>query len=315
MQAIWKTAKRRPRPLRFGAMLAAMAVLTAPTPASSKEGHSAQTATAAEPLAVFADALQGGGTGPEMVVIPAGRFRMGCLPGGKICYGAEKPVHEVTIATFALAKHEVTFEDYDRFTAATGRPEQGDRGWGRGRHPAMEMSWRDAVTYTEWLSVQTGARYRLPSEAEWEYAARAGTTTLFHFGDDPGQLCTWGNVADRTFKKSHWAMRILNLVRVVPVLKCADGHAFSAPAGSFGANAWGLYDTHGNVMEWTLDCWNQSYEGAPTDGAAWTSGNCERRVARGGSFVDKPKHLRAAVRSWWTGPDRRIGLRLARALP
>ena len=110
---------------------------------------------------------------PEMVAIPAGRFRMGCV-SGKGCYDNERPVHELTIAAFALSKYEVTFEEYDHFMAATGRQDQGDRGRGRGRRPVINVSWKDAVAYTEWLSEETGERYRLPSEAEWEYAARAG---------------------------------------------------------------------------------------------------------------------------------------------
>ena len=123
---------------------------------------------------------------PEMVVIPAGRFRMGCVSGIN-CDNNEKPVHLVTIRSFELSKYEVTFEEYARFTAATGRRPASDRGWGRGRRPVIDVSWEDAVAYTEWLSAYTGKRYRLPSEAEWEYAARAGTTTKYSWGNEIGR--------------------------------------------------------------------------------------------------------------------------------
>ena len=123
---------------------------------------------------------------PEMVVIPAGGFRMGCV-SGKGCQDDEKPVHEVTIAAFALSKYELTFVEYDRFTDATGRQRAEDHGWGRGRRPVIDVSWKDAVAYAEWLSEKTGERYRLPSEAEWEYAARAGSTTAYSWGDDIGR--------------------------------------------------------------------------------------------------------------------------------
>ena len=138
-------------------------------------------AAGAQPRAMpgsrFRESLRAGVEGPEMVVIPAGRFRMGCLSNDNGCSGDEKPVHEVTIgAPFALSVHEVTFEDYDRFTYPN---KVDDRGWGRGRRPVINVSWNDAQDYVQWLSSQTGAEYRLPSEAEWEYAARAGTTTKY----------------------------------------------------------------------------------------------------------------------------------------
>jgi len=119
---------------------------------------------------------------PEMVVIPAGSFQMGCVSGSEHCHSDEKPVHEVKIDSFALSKYEVTFEEYDAFTDATGRERADDEGWGRGRRPVINVSWRDAVAYTHWLSDQMGKTYRLPSEAEWEYAARAGTETVYSWG-------------------------------------------------------------------------------------------------------------------------------------
>ena len=230
---------------------------------------------------------------PEMVVIPAGRFRMGCV-SGRDCDDDEKPVHKVTIAAFALSKYEVTFAEYDRFTAATGRDRAWDRrGWGRGRRPVIYVSWENAVAYTRWLSAQTGERYRLPSEAEWEYAARAGSGTVYSWGNEIGN-----NRANCRGCGSRWDFEK------------------TAPVGSFGANAWGLHDMHGNLWEWVQDCWNDSYRGAPTNGSAWESGNCSRRVLRGGSWNYRPGSLRAADRSGGTTGGRYIfsGFRVARTL-
>ena len=209
-----------------------------------------------------------------MVVIPGGRFQMGCV-SGKNCRGDEKPVHEVRVASFALSKYEVTFEEYDRFTAATDRVRADDVGWGRGRRPVVNVSWEDAVAYTEWLSATLGERYRLPTEAEREYAARAGSTTKYSWGNKKGH-----NRANCDGCGSQW-----------------DDEK-TAPVGSFSPNAWGLHDMHGNVEEWVGDCWNNRYRGAPTDGSAWTSGDCRRRVLRGGSWSSRPGDLRAAGRSW-----------------
>ena len=200
---------------------------------------------------------------PEMVAIPGGSFRMGCVSGLN-CRDDEKPVHRVRVASFELSKYEVTFEEYDRFIAATGRRSPKDEGWGRGRRPVINVSWDDAVAYTKWLSEQTGERYRLPSEAEWEYAARAGSTTKYGWGNDIGH-----NRANCDGCGSQWVEK-------------------TAPVGSFNPNAFGLHDMHGNLWEWVQDCWNGSYQGAPADGSAWTSGDCERRVLRGGSWLEQP---------------------------
>ena len=219
-----------------------------------------------------------------MVVIPAGRFRMGCnyvytiRAGGvtvvsDLCeYDVEAlPVHAVTVGSFALSKYEVTFEEYDRFTEATGREQADDEGWGRGNRPVINVSWDDAQAYVSWLSAETGEVYRLPSEAEWEYAARAGTTTQYN----------WGNGRRGTFD-----------YEMVDNRANCDGCGSrwddeqTAPVGSFGANAWGLHDMHGNVAEWVEDCWHDNYARAPSDGTAWTSGgDCSERVLRGGSWT------------------------------
>ncbi len=229
---------------------------------------------------------------PEMVVIPAGRFRMGCV-SGKDCAGDEKPVHEVTVGSFALSKYEVTFEEYDRFTAATSRERMDDAGWGRGRRPVINVSWEDAVAYTEWLSVETDLRYRLPSEAEWEYALRAGSVTAYSWGNEIGQ-----GRANCDGCGSQW------------------GGKKTAPVGAFGANAWGLHDMHGNVWEWVQDCWHASYRGAAADGSAWESGDCARRVLRGGSWFDYPRTSapRTATGSPPADGSAVIGFRIARTL-
>ena len=229
---------------------------------------------------------------PEMVEIPGGSFRMGCLSGPD-CDDDEHPVHEVRVEAFELGKYEVTFEEYDRFTAATGREPADNEGWGRGRRPVINVSWEDAVAYTKWLSGQTGERYRLPTEAEWEYAARAGSVTAYSWGNEIGS-----NRANCDDCGSQW-----------------DGGQ-TAPVGSFGANSWGLYDMHGNVWEWVQDCWNESYQGAPANGSAWESGDCTQRVLRGGSWVSDPRDLRSAYRYRFTSTFRNfdIGFRVARTI-
>ena len=263
----------------------------APQRVASPDAAPAPAQPRAIPGSVFREALRSGGEGPEMVVIPAGRFRMGCLSNDDDCSNSQKPVHDVTIdRPFALSVHEVTFEDYDRFTYPN---KVDDAGWGRGRRPVINVSWSDAQDYVEWLSGQTGAEYRLPSEAEWEYAARAGTTTKYGWGDAVG------------------------LDRANCGLGCSDRFVFTAPAGSFRPNGFGLHDMHGNVLEWVEDCWNFSYAGAPSDGGAWIRGDCDTRVVRGGAWHGNPRALRAASRLRYRPDDDRllfIGFRVARTL-
>ena len=230
---------------------------------------------------------------PEMVVVPAGSFRMGCI-SGQGCFDDESPVHEVGVPSFALGRYEVLFEEYDRFVAATGRERPDDSGWGRGGRPVIRVSWEDATAYADWLSAETGQRYRLPSESEWEYAARAGTTTRYSWGPEVGQ-----NRANCDGCGSRW------------------DNEQTAPAGSFAANAWGLHDMHGNVYEWVEDCWHDSYARAPADGSAWTlGGDCGLRVLRGGSWLTLPHVVRSAHRSWLAvgHRDALVGFRLARTL-
>ena len=219
-----------------------------------------------------------------MVVVPAGSFLMGS-PKSEW----EGPVHRVQIAEpFAIGVYEVTFAEWDACAADGGcggyLPD--DEGWGRGRRPVINVSWEDAQAYVRWLSAKTGKRYRLSRESEWEYAARAGTRTLFHTGE------------------------------TISTDQANYNGCQTVPVDTFGANEWGLHDVHGNVWEWTEDCWNNSYAGAPTDGSAWANGDCSRRVLRGGSWIDVPSFLRSSLRLGITTGYRgdAVGFRVARTL-
>lgn len=218
---------------------------------------------------------------PEMVVVPAGSFMMGSPPSWKGRYVVnENPRHRVTIESpFAVGLYEVTFAEWDACVTAGGcggySPD--DMGWGRGRLPVMKVSWEDAQRYAKWLSEETGETYRLLSEAEWEYVARAGTQTDRYWGDEDSDQCFHANGNDRSFD-------------------CWDGYYNTAPVGSFRANGFGLHDMLGNVWEWTEDCWNDDYSGAPVDGSAWRAGNCSTRVLRGGNWITWPTNLRAGFR-------------------
>ncbi len=221
---------------------------------------------------------------PEMVQIPGGTFRMGDLSGKGDA--DEKPVHEVSIRAFSVGKFEVTFAEWDACVSAGGCSKTpNDQGWGRGSRPVINVSWNDAQQYVKWLSGKTGKRYRLLTENEWEYVARAGTTT-----DYP-----WGNSA------SHEAANYGKDECCDGLAQGPDQWVNTSPVRSFPPNPWGLYDVHGNVNEWTEDCWHETYAGAPTDGSAWTrGGDCTWRVVRGGSWYSGPRALRSAYRLWYT---------------
>jgi formylglycine-generating enzyme required for sulfatase activity/energy-coupling factor transporter ATP-binding protein EcfA2 len=229
---------------------------------------------------------------PEMVDIPGGTFEMGS-PGDEKGHDLhEGPQRMVTVAPFRISKTEVTFALYDVFVKATSHDTPGDHGWGRGSRPAINVNWRDAQDYVGWLSLMTGRVYRLPSESEWEYAARGGTKTAYW----------WGNGIQQDGKV--WA----NCVACGSDLYDMQ----TAPVGSFEANSFGLHDMHGNVHEWTEDCWNEGYLEAPCDGSAWTDGNCSSRVVRGGGWFSRPQGLRAAARRY-EDPDERssfVGFRV-----
>jgi len=176
-------------------------------------------------------------------------------------------------------------------------------------HPITFVSWNGAVAYASWISRRANTPYRLLSEAEWEYAARAGSKTAYYFGDDALRLCEYANVADLSGqKKNNWS----------PVTDCDDRHAGLAPVGRFQPNAFGLYDTIGNAAEWVEDCWHKSYEGAPADGSAWIAqSDCKSRAVRGGSYNNLPAGLRSAQRYFNPALTRiaPIGFRLARPIP
>ena len=236
-----------------------------------------------EPSAVFKDC----DTCPEMVVVPAGSFMMGDLSGeGR---SRETPIHEVKISySFAVGKYEVTQGEWE---ALMGKKPT----WFKGPQiPVQEVTWQDAKSFAKKLSEQTGKEYRLLSESEWEYMARAGSTTKY----------PWGDKIDSSKAKYNSK----NGSKESPV-----------PVGDYSANAFGLYDTAGNLYEWVEDCWHKDYKDAPIDGSAWLSasgGDCEERVLRGGSWIGSPRKLRSAFRfgygaTWksWT-----IGFRIARTL-
>ncbi len=268
-----------------------------------------------EPGDTFSDTLSGGGQGPEMVVIPAGSYRMGCVSGLDCTeYGSAKPVHVVTIPQpFAVSKYEVTFEDYDRFTHPI---KTDDLGWGRGRRPVIHVSWHDAKKYVAWLSSQTGQRYRLLSEAEWEYSARAGSATKYHFGNKESELCRYANLFDTPIRNRFYTVFFLATTVVDYDPPCSDGASKTSLVGRYEPNAFGLHDMHGNVSEWVEDCWNWNYSNAPPDGSAWLRGRCDVRVFRGGSWNTGPWALRSAfrVQSATGVRHKSLGLRVARTL-
>ena len=231
---------------------------------------------------------------PTLVVIPAGTFCMGSPESEEGYSRDEGPRHEVTLRSFALGVSEVTFDEWDACFRGGGcgtrRPS--DRGWGRGARPVINVSWDDAQAYVSWLSAETGEPYRLPSESEWEYAARAGTTTPFHTG---AAISTdQANYHGGRYRKRTTAVR------------------------TFAPNAFGLYDVHGNVWEWVADCPSYTYRGAPDDGTASTppDGRCPSRVLRGGSWNDPPQNLRSANRINRAVGARNLnaGFRVARTL-
>jgi formylglycine-generating enzyme required for sulfatase activity len=224
------------------------------------------------PGTTFRDSLKDGSSGPEMVMIPAGSFRMGDIQGGG--YDNEQPVHEVSVGQFAMGKYEVTFAEYDKFADATGREKPDDEGWGRGNLPVMNVTWYDATAYAEWLSNQTGKQYRLPTEAEWEYAARAGTETKYW----------WGNEIDKS--KANYNRNL----------------GKTSPVGSYAANQFGLYDTSGNLWEWTCSEYENPYNGK--EKVCLDKNSNKNRVLRGGSWDVYPWYVRTAYRYWFSPVSR-----------
>lgn len=235
----------------------------------------------------------------SMVAIAAGSFTMGSPSSEPQRDSDEGPQHNVTMQAFEMSKYETTFDEWDACVADGGCDHwPDDQGWGRGKRPVIDITIGDIRQYLVWLNKKTSKRYRLPSEAEWEYAARAGTNTSYSWGDYIGSdRANCRNRANCDGCQKAW-----DVERTLPV-------------GSFAANPWGLYDMHGNVWEWTQDCWSDDYRGSPTDGSAWISGDCGRLVVRGGSWTSTPKSLRAAARNYIEVGNRKngSGFRVARS--
>ena len=308
-----------PAARRFVRAIVALGTLTIVPPMGSLTAQAVPDAPASTmlPGQTFRDCA----SCPEMVVVPAGTFIMGSPESEagrlRVVYDqegeaiswttddaeglevgmdqrlviVEGPQRYVTIAApFAVGVYEVTFEEWDACARGGGCggliPDH--EGWGRGRRPVINVSWPEARSYAEWLSRETGEDYRLPSEAEWEYVARAGTETARYWGETDAAQCRHANGADATAVQEYpgWV-----------TASCSDGYSETAPVGSYQPNAFGLYDALGNVWERTLDCWNERYSGAPADGSAWESGDCTDRVSRGGGWLSEPGRLRSASRS------------------
>ena len=271
---------------------------------------------------------------PELIIIPRGSFQMGSPNYEKGHSESETPAHTVTIAQdLAIGRYEVTNRQYLAFINSVANDRGFDKRWfksnleestsrslgrissggtsyvaepGFDDYPVAFVSWEGAVAYTRWLSKMTGGSYRLPSEAEWEYGARGGSRTPYHFGYDVLQLCAFGNIADLEASKKYKNWR---------VQACSDGFSDAAPVGKFRPNDYGLFDMYGNVAEWVEDCWHANYQGAPADGSAWVLGaDCNMRIVRGGSF--KNMYLRSAVRFQQRIFDQveSVGFRVARKL-
>ena len=277
------------------------------------------------------------GTGPEMVVLPPGQFVMGSDATNS--QKDELPVHTVTIAyPFALSRCEISVAEFAAFVddtdyrssaedvggcwgydpaADSGFSQKASANWRspgfaqQADHPAVCISWDDAIAYIDWLNGKTGSSFRLPSEAELEYAIRGGTQEEYPWGQ--ASQCDYSNGADQSmppellqlFNSKNWTLA-----------DCEDGYGFTAPVASKPVNPFGLYDVSGNTWEWTQDCWNENYEKAPSDGSAWETGECDWRVLRGGGWNYIPENLRSANRdrNFRDYGNNDVGFRLARTL-
>jgi formylglycine-generating enzyme required for sulfatase activity len=309
-----------PRAIWIGAAIVLVAIwLVAHRPAPAPSAPVVAKAPVIQPGTAIRDCP----TCPVLTVLPTGRFEQGSAPteNGSTF---EKPLHWVMIAhPIALSTNAVTVDEFREFVAATGRDMHGcetydgdwryraENNWENpgfeqtGSHPVTCTSWNDAKAYAAWLSAKTGHHYRLPSASEWEYAARAGGAAAQPWSAESSDACANANVADQSAAHRYpgWT-----------VFACNDGYAQTAPVGSFKANSFGLNDMLGNVFQWTEDCWNADYKGAPIDGAARTDGNCAERELRGGSWFSSPNYVRANYRNHF-GVDYRtstVGIRLAR---
>ena len=291
--------------------------------------HSTPTETAISPpinASVPGTVIRDCPTCPFMTILPSGRFNQGSAAGSSGSSPFEQPQHAVSIGyPLAMSPNEVTVADFREFSAATGRDMQGcdtydgewrhqpdaswkDPGFAQGStHPVTCTSWNDAVAYAQWLSAKSGHRYRLPSASEWEYAARAGAAAPRPWDTSGSGACADANVADQSAARRYAGW---------DVFACNDGYVNTAPVGSFKANAFGLNDMLGNVFEWTQDCWQDNYSGAPTDGAARLDGDCAERELRGGSWFSSPSYVTASYRNHFAADYRTssVGFRLVREI-
>lgn len=262
------------------------------------DGEESSTTASTEPPTpttpqgtTFSDPLKGGGDGPLMIALPAGEFTMGSQSSSAAF--DERPPRTIKMLSFAMSVHEITIAEYTRFAKASGRIVHKKNTLEPTKHPVVFVSWNDAVAYAQWLGVQTGKKYRVPTEAEWEYAARAGSTTAYWWGRYLGS------------DNAH-------------CFACETGLDPRQPTriGRFKANAFGLFDTSGNVQEWVYDCYHKDYEGAALDASVFAGGDCSVRVVRGGGYSSGPKALRSAARDKFrfdAGNDG-IGIRVVREL-
>ncbi|CAH2601936.1 PvdO, pyoverdine responsive serine/threonine kinase (predicted by OlgaV) [Rhodovastum atsumiense] len=304
----------------MGLGLALLLAATAPARADWREtlrgwlpglGQADRPRPAPAPVAAPLEVIRDCADCPDMVLIQAGSFEMGVPRDEDRREGTRdadaRPVHPVRITqAFYLGKYHVTRGQYAAFAHATGRPVKPPVFPQADDHPAVNIAWADAVAYAAWLSQRTGRAYRLPSEAEWEYAARAGTVTARYWGDSPEGQCLFANGWDQSAQSG---------VSRAGTPSCEDGYEFTAPVGRFRPNAFGLHDMLGNATQWVQDCWHTSYEQAPADGTADQSGACTSRVLRGGSWIHYPWWLRAGYRAG-VAADLRLdyfGFRLARS--
>jgi formylglycine-generating enzyme required for sulfatase activity len=243
---------------------------------------------------------------PELVAIHAGTFDMGDVLGNG--YDYERPVHRVRVEAFLIGRYEVTVGEWNTCVAAAACPPAGASQDPDPRHPISLVSWDEAELYLAWLGRRTGRQYRLPSEAEWEYAARAGSETQYTWGNTETTICQHANILDLSGHRAHpsWAW----------YAGCDDGYAEAAPVGSFPPNAWGLYDMIGNVWEWVADCWHGNYEGAPEDARPWMEDACSKHVNRGGGWGNHARTARVSTRDgdMHTARSDGLGFRVARSV-
>jgi formylglycine-generating enzyme required for sulfatase activity/serine/threonine protein phosphatase PrpC len=264
------------------------AVAEQASPEEVKEPVVAAEAPKAAPGKTIQDNLKSGGKAPVMVIIPAGKFNMGSTSSKN---SDERPRHEVSVEQFAISQYEITFTEYDAFAKATNRKIPDSLYMDRATSPVILVTWDDAYYFTKWLSEETGEKYRLPSEAEWEYMASTGKKTTFWWGydEEPNRAHCFG---------------------------CGTGLDPRKPTkvGSFGANAFGVYDTAGNVGEWVHDCWHNNYKGAPKYAEVWEGGDCSYRSVRGGAYSTPPQSIRSVKRDKFKSDKAydHIGIRVAR---